>query len=85
MSKSSPIRIDEEDLVKIRQNLSANLIQVKQGIINPSFMVMIVPTKEPDVFLKPIIKEEDGVAKIVGQEEIKKLSDLMSSDVKRLN
>lgn len=84
MSKGEKIKIDEEDLAKIRINLSASLIQVKQGIINPSFMVMIVPTNEADVVSKPIIELDGMTAKYVGEEEVKVLADKMSADTKKL-
>lgn len=84
MSKGEKIKIDEEDLVKIKENISANLIRVKQGIINPSFMVMIIPTNESDVVTKPIIDSTGDNARVIGSEEIKVLSDKMS-DIKRLN
>lgn len=85
MSKGEKIKIDEEDLQKVKENISANLIRVKQGIINPSFMVMIVPTNESDVITKPKYEIEGGTAKIVGEEKIHSLADLMSSEVKKLN
>ncbi len=86
MSKGEKIRIDEDDLKKVKNNLSASLIQVKQGIINPSFMVMIVPTNEPDKVLKPIYEEggDERTMKMVGEEEVNVLGDKMSEDVKKL-
>lgn len=78
MSKGEKIKIDEEDLVKIKENLSANLIRVKQGIINPSFMVMITPTNEPDVIIKQEYWQEGDTMKVVGQTEVKVLADKMS-------
>lgn len=84
MSKGEKIKIDEEDLVKIKENLSANLIRVKQGIINPSFMVMIVPTNEADVKAIPQWDTEGPTAKVTGFEEVKVLADKMSTDTKRL-
>lgn len=84
MSKGEKIKIDEEDLVKIKENLSANLIKVKQGIINPSFMVMIVPTNEADVISKPKFDLEGPSARVIGFEEVKVLADKMSADTKKL-
>ncbi len=84
LSKGQSIKIDEEDLQKIRTNISSNLIQVKQGIFNPSFMVMIVPTKEPDVIIEKSAKEIEGRA-VYEEKEVKVLSDLMGGEVKRLN
>lgn len=84
MSKGEKIKIDEEDLVKIKENLSANLIRVKQGIINPSFMVMIVPTNEEDTAIRQRVELRDGKAVVVKDIEIKVLADKMSGDVKKL-
>ncbi len=85
LSKGHTIKIDEEDLAKIQVNISSNLIRVKQGIFNPSFMVMITPTNEPDIIKKPIIDSSGKTAIITGEREVKVLSDLMSSELKRLN
>jgi len=51
LSSGEPVTIDEDDLIKIEQNLSTgNLIRLKKGIINPSFVVLIIPTrKEEDI------------------------------------
>jgi hypothetical protein len=78
MSKGDNIKIDEEDLQKVKDNISAPLIQVKQAILNPSFMVSITPTKEKEFYLKDVVEVSSGIAKIVGQEKIKLLSDEMS-------
>ncbi len=86
MSKGGDIKIDEEDLEKIQKNIGAGLIRVKQAIINPSFMVSITPTKEDEFFVKPIVKIEDGIAKVIGEEKIARLADAMSvSQYKRLD
>lgn len=78
MSKGGDIKIDEQDLIHLQQNLSAPLIRLKQAIINPSFMISIVPTDEEDIIEKPQLVERDGVMVMVGKTEVKKLSDLMS-------
>ncbi len=83
MSKGANIKIDEEDLNHIQNNLSAPLIRTKQAIINPSFMVSIVPTEEKEFILKPKIEIENGVAKVVGQEKFNTLVDKMN--IKRLD
>lgn len=84
LSRGEKIRIDEDDLKHIKENISANLIVIKQGMINPSFLVMIVPTNEPDVVSKPTFDTEGSTAKVTGFEERKVLADLMGSEVKRL-
>lgn len=84
MSKGQNIKIDDEDLKKIKDNISAPLIGIKQGIINPSFMVSITPTKEKEFIIKPKIIVENGVAKMIGEEKVAKLADDMT-DQKRLS
>jgi len=84
MSKGQNIKIDEEDLKKIQENLSAPLIRVKQAIINPSFMVSITPTEEEDIIEKPKVQVIDGVAHIIGKENFNTLVDKMSIN-KQLN
>lgn len=84
MSKGEKIKIDEADLAKLQENIKAPFVRVKQAIINPSFLVMIVPTNQPDVKVEKIAKEEYGKA-VYEENEVKVLADLMSSEVKRLN
>ena len=85
MSKGESIKIDEDDLVKIQENLSAPLIRVKQAIINPSFMISITPSEnEQDLVTRKKVVLENGVAKIVGEEQVKTLADKMSAN-KKLN
>lgn len=81
MSKGQNIKIDEEDLQKIKANLSASLITVKQAIINPSFLISITPLNEEDFEMKPKIVLEEGVARMVGQEKINKLEDVFNSSL----
>jgi len=83
MSKGKEIYIDEEDLAKIKDNIKASLIQVKNAIINPSFMISITPHEEVDIVRRPIIERDNGVARIVGYEEVKKLED--SFTTKKIN
>lgn len=78
MSKGVNIKIDEEDLQKLQENLSAPLIRLKQAIINPSFMVSITPTDDKEFVTKPKMQIENGVAKIIGQEKFNILVDKMS-------
>ena len=86
MSKGQTIKIDEEDLQKIQENIKAPLVKVKQGIINPSFMVSIIPTNEADTKIKNIIEVKDGRARITGTKEVKVLADTMNiNNTKRLH
>lgn len=78
MSKGENIKIDEQDLKHLQENLSAPLIRIKQAIINPSFMISIIPTEENEFLTKPKIVEENGIAKIIGEEKINTLTDKMS-------
>lgn len=82
MSKGQNIKIDEDDLTHIEKNLRAPLIRVKQAIINPSFMVSITPTDEQEFTVRKKVVEENGVAKIVGEEQVRLLTDKMN--VKKL-
>lgn len=78
MSKGNDIKIDEEDLAKITENIAAKLIRIKQGIINPSFMISITPTDEKEAIIRPKIEIRNGTPTVVGREEIKTLADKMS-------
>lgn len=80
MSRGNKIKIDEEDLQKLKDNIKAPLIQLKQAIINPSFMISIVPTDEKDVVQKPLFEHdrENRVSKIVGYEKVNLLADKMT-------
>jgi len=78
MSKGPSIKIDEDDLVKIKENIGESLIQIKQGIINPSFMIAIIPTDEEETRVKKLIEIHEGRAVITATETIKKLVDKMT-------
>lgn len=78
MSKGPSIKIDEEDLAHIQENIAQALIRVKQGIINPSFMISIIPTDGKDTEMKNKIEMRDGRPVIVGREEVRTLADKMS-------
>jgi hypothetical protein len=85
MSKGPSIRIDEDDLVKIKANINESLIAVKQGIINPSFMISIIPTNEPDTKIKQIYEHRENRVVVTGSKEVKVLADIMNiNNTKRL-
>lgn len=77
MSKGPSIRIDDDDLEKIRKNIGESLIQIKQAIINPSFMISITPTNEKSVITRTKAEIRDGKSYAVS-EEVKVLSDRMN-------
>ena len=74
LSNGTKVRIDDEDLKLIKDNSSEFMIQVKQAIIRPSFIVAITPTDEKETVSGIEIRE--GVPHRIG--EFKKLQDLMS-------
>ena len=78
MSRGPSIKIDEEDLVKIKENIGESLIAVKQGIINPSFMISIIPTDEKEVQIKSKIEIRDGKPVLLGEEKVRTLADKMN-------
>ena len=86
MSKGPSIKIDEEDLAHLQENIEQALIRVKQGIINPSFMISIIPTNEKDVEIRNKIEMREGRPVIVGSEEARVLADKMNiKNLKQLN
>ena len=46
LSNKESIQIDQEEYNKVKENISANFIELKRGIINPSFVVSIIPDYE---------------------------------------
>ena len=46
MSVGDAVKIDADELDKLVSGFGRGLIAVKQGIINPSFMVSVVPDKD---------------------------------------
>ncbi len=88
MSKGPNIKIDDADLAHLQKNIGEALIRVKQGIINPSFMVSIIPTDEKETKMVPKIDYQggNGAPILVGTEEVKTLADKMSikNNLKRL-
>ena len=73
--------IDQEDFDKIEKySGSGALIRVKQGIINPSFIVVILPTKvETKKKVEGHIDEKRGVFVVTGEKEIPVVEDKFNS------
>ena len=78
LSKGQVIKIDEEDLSVLKENITAKLIRLKQAIVNPAFIVSITPTEEDEFIAKPKVVIEGDIAKIVGEEKIRTLADKMN-------
>lgn len=78
MSKGPSIKIDEEDLVHIQKNIAQALIRVKQGIINPSFMISIIPTEEKDTRDISKIEIINGRPTLISTTKSKTISDKMN-------
>lgn len=84
-STGQKIKIDDEDLNKISENADAFMVIVKQGVVRPPFISIIVPTKESDTERTPIteIDEDTRMARVVGFKERNKVEDLMGNMAKK--
>lgn len=79
MSTKDRITIDEDDFLKLSNNISTgNLIKLKKGIVNPSFIVDIFPVSAKEALEDEIpqrkieghIDEKTGIFVLDKQEEI---------------
>jgi len=65
LSTKDRIAIDQTDLDKVKANAkTGNFIVLKQGVVNPSFIVAIIPKtpeKSKDVIEDGYVDEERGV------------------------
>ena len=78
-STGQKIRIDDEDLQKIADNTDQFMVKLKQGIVRPPFISVIVPTGE-DEWVKQLITERRGDRVVVtGEKKVKRLRDLMTA------
>lgn len=70
LSNKTNIEIDQSDFEKIkRESVTGNFIQVKKGIVNPSFIIAIVPIEKDGVRkIEGHIDEEKGVYVIESEE-----------------
>lgn len=85
MSKGPPIKIDEEDLAKIKANIGESLIAIKQGIINPSFMISITPTTEAEFTTQRKVEMIDGRPTMKISENVRALADKMNINNNQLS
>ena len=79
MSSKDKIIVDEDDFKKLEQNLgTGNLIRLKKGIVNPSFIVSIYPITQQEALseeyadkkIEGYVDEETGKYIITKQTEI---------------
>lgn len=78
-STGQKIRIDDEDLQKISDNADQFMIKLKQGIVRPPFISVIVPTGEDEWVKQFITEHRDGRVIVTGEKKVKRLGDLMSA------
>ena len=80
------IILDQEDYEKMTNNMGGgNLIRVKQAIINPSFIVAVIPFEvEKKKEVEGFIDEKRGVFVITAEKEKPMLVDKFKPDVKSL-
>lgn len=75
LSKGEPVQIDEEELAKVVQALQAGSIAIlKQGIINPSYVISITPdTQRIREWLEDVNKYNDEEKRKNGIAPLKEL------------
>jgi hypothetical protein len=84
MSRGPSIKIDEEDLAKIKANIGESLISVKQGIINPSFMISIIPTDDEDTKIEKKVEIVNGRPMMIVGKKTSALSNKMNINNKQI-
>jgi signal peptidase I len=77
-STGQKIRIDDDDLKKIEDNAAEFMVKLKQGIVRPPFISVIVPTNEKETKIESIIEKRGDKVVITGEREVKVLKDLMT-------
>lgn len=72
LSNKVVFEVDEADFEKFKENApSGNFITLKQGMINPSFVVAIIPVKEaPQKKVDGYIDEKTGAFVVTGEREV---------------
>ena len=88
LSTKQIIEIDQEDFIKVSENLQkGRLVQVKQGIFNPSFVVAILPIhKEITQKIEGYIDEKTQTFIATKfEDKMPELKDEFSKDTKQLS
>lgn len=78
LSNKENILIDEEEYTKFKNNIDANFIQLKKGIVNPSFVVSI--TVDPEA----TAQENKYIENQKLQEEVVAPMDFTHEDIQKL-
>lgn len=88
LSNKTSVKIDEVDFQKLQSGIgSGNLIRFKQAIINPSFIVAILPIFEKEkTQIEGYEDKERGVFVVTVEKKEEILEDLFNlTETKRLN
>lgn len=78
-STGQKIKIDDDDLKKIADNTDQFMVKVKQGIVRPPFISVIVPTGESDWIEQHVTEQRGNKVYITGTKKVRRLADLMSA------
>ena len=77
-STGQKIRIDDDDLKHLADNTDQFMVKLKQGIVRPPFISVIVPTNEKETKIESIIEKRGDRFVVTGEKEVKVLKDLMT-------
>ena len=77
LSRGEPVRIDQEELTKVLAALQAGApVVVKQGIINPSYVVSVTPDmRRIDEYVEMAHKYKDEHTRTFGMKPLAELID----------
>jgi hypothetical protein len=86
LSSRVDIEIDDDDYQKLTQSISSgNLIKLKQAIINPSFIVCIIPFhKKPERVTTGFVDEKTRSFKVVEDKSVIVIPDAFKHEIKQL-
>lgn len=76
-SDGKSCRADDEDLEKLEQNVDSFMVKLKQGIVRPPFITIILPTGESSFSDKYVFNTVNGERKVSKVRGDRKLQDLM--------
>lgn len=79
------ILIDDDDLTKIEENAAEFMVRVKQGIVRPPFISLIVPTGKPSEEVKREYEKDEkrNVMRLKSEKKVKVLADLMDPKLRQ--
>src|SRR3990167_2326326 len=85
MSSKDKIVVDEDDFAKLEQNLgTGNLIRLKKGIVNPSFIVSIYPITQQEALAEEYTEKkiEGHIDEKTGKYTIDKQTEIIQTTLK---